>query len=67
MQIMVSGERKEVRDGMNLQELIALEETPLPKHVVVMVNDEIVEPEAFSATILFSGDTVEFLAFMGGG
>ena len=39
----------------------------VPENVTVTVNDEFVDRETFSATVLKEGDEVEFLYFMGGG
>ncbi len=67
MFITVAGEKKEVKDGLTLIELIELEKVEMPDYVTVSINDEFVETEAKAATILKDGDNVEFLYFMGGG
>lgn len=67
MFITVAGEKKEVKDGLTLTELIELEKVEMPDYVTVSINDEFVETEAKAATILKDGDNVEFLYFMGGG
>ncbi len=61
MQITVAGEKKEVKDGLTLPELIEQE------YVTVSINDEFIETEAKATTVLKDGDNVEFLYFMGGG
>ena len=61
MQITVAGEKKEVKDGLTLPELIEQE------NVTVSINDEFIETEAKATTVLKDGDNVEFLYFMGGG
>ena len=67
MTITVSGEKKEVKDGLTLPELIELENVETPEYVTVSVNDEFVSEEEKKSLTLKDGDTVEFLYFMGGG
>lgn len=67
MFITVSGEKKEVKDGITLGELITLEQVETPEYVTVSVNEEFVESEGRDAVTLKEGDVVEFLYFMGGG
>lgn len=67
MFITVSGEKKEVKDGITLGELITLEQVETPEYVTVSVNEEFVESEGRDAVTLKEGDIVEFLYFMGGG
>lgn len=67
MNIELSGKNKVVADGITVAELIAQEQLETPDHVKVAVNDDFVEREQFTDTILREGDVVEFLTFMGGG
>lgn len=67
MFITVSGEKKEVKDGLTLTELIALEQVETPEYVTVSINEEFVENSQIAGTVLKDGDNVEFLYFMGGG
>lgn len=67
MKITVSGETKEVKDGLTVLELIELEKVETPQYVSVSVNEDFIKSEAFSTWKLQSGDVVEFLYFMGGG
>ncbi len=67
MKITVSGEKKEVKDGLTLPELIELENVETPEYVTVSINEEFVESDAKATTVLKDGDNVEFLYFMGGG
>ncbi len=66
MIITVAGEKKEYKDGLTVNELIALENVETPEYVTVSLNDEFVAKDAFD-TALKDGDNVEFLYFMGGG
>ena len=67
MVITVAGEKKEVKDGLTLPELIAQENVEMPEYVTVSINDEFVASEDKATTVLKDGDTIEFLYFMGGG
>ena len=67
MKITVAGEKKEVKEGLTVAELIAIEDVETPEYVTVSLNEEFVEQGGFSTTTLKEGDEVEFLYFMGGG
>ena len=67
MTITVAGNKKEYEDGINLPTLIEKEQIDNADYVTVTINDEFVEREKFSETIIKDGDVVEFLYFMGGG
>lgn len=65
MIITVAGEKKEVKEGLTLGELIIQENVETPEYVTVSINEEFVEDK--ENTVLKEGDNVEFLYFMGGG
>ena len=67
MTITVSGEKKEVKEGLTLPELIEIEHVENPTYVTVSINDEFIETAKKDSTVLKDGDNVEFLYFMGGG
>ena len=67
MVITVAGEKKEVKDGLTLPELIAQENVGMPEYVTVSINEEFVAAEDKESVVLKEGDNVEFLYFMGGG
>lgn len=67
MNIILSGEQREIPEKTTVAELIRMEQMETPNHVRVAVNDDFIERDAFTRTILFEGDCVEFLSFMGGG
>lgn len=67
MNITVAGEKKEVKDGLTVAQLVVDEKIETPEYVTVTINDEFVESGAFESTVLKDGDSVEFLYFMGGG
>lgn len=67
MTITVSGNKKEVKDGLTLPELIEQEKVESPQYVTVSVNEEFIQKEDEEMLVLKDGDSVEFLYFMGGG
>ena len=67
MKITVTGERKEVADGLTVAALIEQENVETPQYVTVSVNEEFIDGNTFDSTVLKEGDEVEFLYFMGGG
>lgn len=67
MKITVSGETKDVADGITVTELMEQEKVETPEYVSVSVNEKFISRGDFSSTKLKEGDTVEFLYFMGGG
>ncbi len=67
MRIQVSGETKEVKDGITISELIQEEKVETPEYVSVSVNEEFIQKSDFDTLSLKEGDRVEFLYFMGGG
>lgn len=67
MIITVAGEKKEVKDGITVSELIEQEKVETPQYVTVSINEEFVESGTFDTTVLKESDNVEFLYFMGGG
>ena len=67
MNIVVAGEKKEVKEGLTIAELIIQEKVETPEYVTVSVNDDFVQRDVFETQELKEGDNVEFLYFMGGG
>ena len=67
MKITVSGEKKEVTDGLTVSALIEQEQVETPQYVTVSVNEEFIDKDAFDTHVLNEGDEIEFLYFMGGG
>ena len=67
MIIKVAGNRKEVKEGLTLPELIEQEKVEMPEYVTISINDDFVSTEDRNSTVLKEGDNVEFLYFMGGG
>ena len=67
MEIVVAGEKKEVKEGLTVAELIEIENVETPEYVTVSVNEEFLDQNAFASRIIKNGDEIEFLYFMGGG
>lgn len=66
MIITLNGESRDVAPGATVSALLhALGVNP--KVVVVQRNDEIVERNAFDATLVHEGDQLELVRFVGGG
>lgn len=67
MIIKVSGEEKEIQDGVTVTEILVFEKVDQPDMVSVQLNEEFVDRDQFSTTVLKQGDDIDFLYFMGGG
>lgn len=67
MKIEVAGEKKEVKEGITVAELIVQENVETPEYVTVSVNEEFIRGEEYETYALQEGDSVEFVYFMGGG
>ena len=67
MKITVNEEQQEVRESINISELIKENNVAQPEMVSVQLNEEFVDRDDFDATVLKEGDVVDFLYFMGGG
>jgi len=66
MEVVLNGERRSVRDGISVAELIA--ELGLnQRRLAVEVNREVVPREAFAERRLAPEDVVEIVHFIGGG
>ena len=64
--IQLNGDRYEINDGTNLNEL--LNKLKIQKNkVAIEVNGEIVEKSKYPNLILNKGDKVEIVKFIGGG
>lgn len=67
MQITVNGKPVEATDNITIAELLIEQKVKTPEYVSVEHNDEILNREDFGTTVVSSGDTIEFLYYMGGG
>ncbi|MCE5286703.1 MAG: sulfur carrier protein ThiS [Pelosinus sp.] len=67
MKITVNGKQRILEKAIAIDELLIVEQAEMPEYVTVQVNDELIDHENFTTTLIKDGDTVEFLYFMGGG
>lgn len=67
MNITIAGEKKEIKEGITVSDLIHSEKVESPDYVTVSLNDDFIKSEDFATTVLKENDIVEFLYFMGGG
>lgn len=69
MNLTVNGKPSTVdgAESLNVNELLVALKVAQAEYVTVELNGEVLEREAFDATIVKDGDAVEFLYFMGGG
>ena len=61
MEIIVSGKRKEVTDGLTVAELLNSEKAGRPRYASVVTRKEILLDGGFEDVVLQDGDTVEFI------
>ena len=66
MTITINGERREIRDGSTVADLIADLELP-PEHVAVELNEALLRRALFNETTLQDGDVLELVTLVGGG
>ncbi len=68
MTITVNGETTIIdSDLISISDLLKIKNIDMPDMVSVEYNGEILERSVFDTTQVTSGDSVEFLYFMGGG
>lgn len=69
MNLTVNGKPSTVdgAESLNVTGLLAALKVAQAEYVTVELNGEVLDREAFDATVVKDGDTVEFLYFMGGG
>lgn len=66
MQLIVNGEPREVRDGLDVADLVA-ELGLSTRRIAVEVNRQIVARDHYATRTLVAGDEVEIVHFVGGG
>jgi sulfur carrier protein len=66
MNVQVNGEKKEIKEGLSVAELLAELEIR-PGRVVVELNRDVLARDAHGATVLKDGDAIEIVHFVGGG
>jgi thiamine biosynthesis protein ThiS len=66
MQIIVNGESKECTSLSTITELLT-NLSLKPETVVIELNNEIIQPDAYDKSQLAEADSVEIIRFVGGG
>lgn len=61
MEIIVSGQRKKVTDGLTVAKLLDSEKAGRPRYASVVTRKEILLDGGFEDAVLQDGDTVEFI------
>ncbi|MDQ2085444.1 sulfur carrier protein ThiS [Herbivorax sp. ANBcel31] len=67
MKIKANGKEVQLKENVNVKELLDIQKVEMPEYVTVQINDDIIPKEQFETAFLKDGDVVEFLYFMGGG
>lgn len=67
VRVTISGDKKQLDDGVTVAKLLELENVEMPEYVSVSINEEFVKRADFDTTVIKDGDEIEFLYFMGGG
>ena len=67
IQVTISGEKKQIAEGVSVTKLLELEEVEMPEYVSVSINEEFVLRADFDTRIIQDGEEIEFMYFMGGG
>lgn len=67
VQVTISGDKKQIAEGISVLKLLEQENVEMPEYVSVSINEEFVKREDFDKRIVKDGDEVEFMYFMGGG
>ncbi len=68
MIVTVNGELKELREEtVSIINLLIACKVEMPEMVSVQLNGNFVDKADFASTFVKSGDTIDFLYFMGGG
>jgi sulfur carrier protein len=66
MKVIVNGKPAELSDGTNVLDLVSSYDLK-PDVVIVALNDRVVQPEDWAATIITENDCVELVSLVGGG
>ena len=67
MNVIINEETKTVPEGLNLVELLKVENVEMPETVSVQINGVFIRQETYASTLIQENDTINFLYFMGGG
>ncbi|PJI08281.1 MULTISPECIES: sulfur carrier protein ThiS [Clostridium] len=67
MILQINGKEKKVKDGLTISEILVEENVEMPDMVTVQLNNEFIDRDKFTDTVLKESDVIDFLYFMGGG
>ena len=67
MNVTINEEAKTIPEGLNLVELLKVENVEMPETVSVQINGVSIRQDAYASTLIQENDTIHFLYFMGGG
>jgi sulfur carrier protein len=67
MNVAVNGQRKELREGLTLVDLLAELGLAVPAGIAVAVNARVVSRGAFASHALSDGDEIEIIRAVAGG
>jgi len=67
MNVTINEEAKTIPEGLNLVELLKVENVEMPETVSVQINGTFIRQDAYASTPIQEDDTLPFLYFMGGG
>ncbi|MDR2104253.1 MAG: sulfur carrier protein ThiS [Deferribacteraceae bacterium] len=67
MNLLINGEKKTFADGINIAQLLKVEDVESPDMVSVQFNGEFLKRHEYDAAYPKDNDEVNFLYFMGGG
>ncbi len=67
IEVEINGSKDSLPKELSVAELLSIKKVESPEMVSVELNGEFVDRGAFADSIVKSGDSVEFLYFMGGG
>ena len=67
MNVTINEEAKTIPEGLNLVELLKVENVEMPETVSVQINGTFIRQDAYASTPIQENDTIQFLYFMGGG
>ena len=67
MKLVVNGTDVEIRDGINVSQLLVERKVKMPDMVSVELNETVLQRSELETTRLREGDRIELLYFMGGG
>lgn len=67
MILQINGEKKKVKEGLTVSEILVEKNVEMPDMVTVQLNNEFIDRDKFKDTVLKENDVIDFLYFMGGG